>query len=495
MIKFYNDLNKLFLAITKLLNTYCKSKVLQDYFFKEFKSEIYVSLINSFFSNLNEENMKEYNLSVDYIEKIKDKYGKIQEELKLDLFGNVKNRTIDEKYYNEFMINFKGDFPEAQEYLSEFEKQINIPKLNEYMTSKEEEIKKIGKSNEDFHSYIITVALESYVAETGYFPDAKDSEKLFGDTCRESLQEMSKEITNSLIKNSKEMLTEQREFQKGYEKDLYGLWEEPLDLLECLIEVSFESVVEHVNKILKNKKEDNYKLNALIKIHARALQISNELLALLKAGYPDGANARWRSLYELAVVSFFLLHNDELVSKRYLEHDIVRRYKDALDYQKYYKKLGYSSFEIEEIENFKIEKEKLCKKYGNDFYKDWGWIPRSIINNQNFRALAEYVELDHMRPFFNLSSASVHGLSRGFYRLGIREEYQDKILLCGPSNYGLADPIQNAAISLSQISVCLLNLHSDFETILSMFTIHNFVEKIGIKAFEVQDELENSDVE
>ena len=91
-------------------------------------------------------------------------------------------------------------------------------------------------------------------------------------------------------------------------KKIYELWKEPLDLLECLIRISFESIEKHVNKLSKDKKENNFKLTALVNAHARALQISNEILVLLKAGYPDGANARWRSLYELAVISFFLLH-------------------------------------------------------------------------------------------------------------------------------------------------------------------------------------------
>jgi hypothetical protein len=40
------------------------------------------------------------------------------------------------------------------------------------------------------------------------------------------------------------------------------------------------------------------------------LQIFNEILVLLKSGYADGANSRWRSLHELAVISFFLLDNN-----------------------------------------------------------------------------------------------------------------------------------------------------------------------------------------
>ena len=143
MIKFYEEFDKLFLGIVNFLNGYCKSEVLQDYFLKNLKREIYANLINNFFLNLNEENMKECDLSIDYIEKIKDKYNEIREEVKLELSEDVKNRIIDENYYNSFKDNFREDFPEVQEHLSEFERQIDIHKLNEYITSKEKKLKKL----------------------------------------------------------------------------------------------------------------------------------------------------------------------------------------------------------------------------------------------------------------------------------------------------------------------------------------------------------------
>ena len=106
-----------------------------------------------------------------------------------------------------------------------------------------------------------------------------------------------------------------------------------VDLFECLIRVSLESASGHRSKLLINPvcKAYPYKLNAIVKIQARAIQIANEIFILLKAGYPDGANARWRSLHELAVISFFLKDSPDEVSQRYLEHELIKRFKDAKD--------------------------------------------------------------------------------------------------------------------------------------------------------------------
>ena len=60
-----------------------------------------------------------------------------------------------------------------------------------------------------------------------------------------------------------------------------------------------------------------------------------------------------------------------------------------------------------------------------------------------------------------------HGGAKGFYRLGLTTEYQKKILLVGPSSYGLADPIQNTVISLTHITVCLLFLVPDIENLIT----------------------------
>lgn len=292
--------------------------------------------------------------------------------------------------------------------------------------------------------------------------------------------------------NSKEILIEQNEYKKEFETRLYDRWKEPLDLLDGLIRISLESVDNHSKRTIKEGSED-FKIVALLKIHARALHIANEILALLKAGYPDGAFSRWRSLHELAVISFFLNDNDCIVSKRYLEHETVTIYKDARDYQKYCEELGESPLEIEYLKALKEEKERLCNKYDRDYHKTWGWIPSSIINDKHFRSLEKHIGLDRLHPYYNWSSAKVHGSSRGLRSMGLMDKEQNAILIVGPSNYGLADPLQNTAISLMHVSICLLNLCPDLESITQMKIIQYFVDEIGEKAVEIQKEIEKED--
>ena len=280
------------------------------------------------------------------IGKIKNKYKNIQRDVKSALALSLKDKKINEKYYNSFKIKIKKDFPEFQKIIFEIEKEIEFEKAIEYLEKKEEEIKNLGKPDADLNTLFITNILEVYIQKEKSLSFNETLSKLINTVAKESLPQLSHEVFKSLTKNSEKVLDNQIKYQKLFEKRLYERWKIPLNLLECLIGISLESGEEHINKLRKTANNtNNFKHEALIKIHARALQISNEILVLLKSGYADGATARWRSLHELAVISFFLLHNNNNVAKRYLEHEIIKTFKEAKDYRAYYKKLRYPPIE------------------------------------------------------------------------------------------------------------------------------------------------------
>lgn len=493
MSSFYKKFDEVYLVIEKFLNGFIKSRILQNYFVSAFKSFFYANLINIFFINLNRGNVKELNLPKGKIGQIKREYKDLRKDVKLAM--SLKNVKINGDFYNNFKTKVKLDFPEFQKLIQEIEKKIDLERAKEYLKKRIKNIRESGRPDKDLTLSLITTVLESYVQREESLPFGKKLDKLMRFFAKEILPEcshaLSQEAMKSIKANSKEMLGFQRKFQAKFESRLYKKWEEPLDLLECLIEVSLESGVEQREKLSKMANgKDNFKAEALLKIHARALQISKEILVLLKAGYADGANSRWRSLHELAVISFFLKDNNDDVSKRYLDHEFVRSFKEAKDYRAHYKELGYLPISRKEFNRIKRKKEKLCMKYRDNFQEGYGWIPSSILSNRNFRALEASVKLSKLHPFYNLSCDSVHGGAKGFYRLGLVSEMQDMVMLVGPSNYGLADPIQNTAISLSHITVCLLNMKPDFETIIQMQIILTYVKEICRKAVDVQESIE-----
>jgi hypothetical protein len=111
--------------------------------------------------------------------------------------------------------------------------------------------------------------------------------------------------------------------------------------------------------------------------------------------------------------------------------DYLLKIKEAKDYKRFCKKLGYQPFGRKEFNKIKKEHDKLTKKYGKEFEYRAGyeWVPRSILPYPTFRALEEHVKLEKLHPFYNLPCNAVHGAARGFYRLGLMEKWQDKLHL------------------------------------------------------------------
>jgi hypothetical protein len=56
----------------------------------------------------------------------------------------------------------------------------------------------------------------------------------------------------------------------------------------------------------------------------RALSVSHEISALLRAGFPVGARGRWRTLYELDVVANVLAAGNRGTAARYVNHRWVQ---------------------------------------------------------------------------------------------------------------------------------------------------------------------------
>ena len=457
----------------------------------EFQSFIYGNLMQNFFDNLNQTNIKKYNLPKGNIGEIKKRYSKTLKDAKA-IFPK-KGSKIDSKRYNSFKSLIKKSHPPFIIIFDEIEKIIDLVKLQKYLSNSIKELKKTGETSEALNDSVTITVLESYVKKKKALPNSNEMAKAFSSIAKKSLPECSKMVRKSLNKNAKKMLKSQREEHGLFKLRLYDRWEKAIDLFECLIKASEEAGIEHCDKLFSKSDESNdFKHEAVIKIHARSIQIAKEILALIKSGFADGANARWRSLHELSVTCLFLTENNNEVSKRYLDHEIVKIYKEAKDYNLVYKKLGYSPISSKEFNQIKKNYDELIEYYGKGFkYRNgFEWIPESILSNRNFRALEEHVKVDKLHPFYNLSCNSVHGGARGFYRLGLMDNFQDKILLTGPSNYGHADPIQNTTISLIHISTSLLTLEPDFDSLLKVHILNSYSHEISITATDIQKQIE-----
>ena len=185
--------------------------------------------------------------------------------------------------------------------------------------------------------------------------------------------------------------------------------------------------------------------------------MASEVQGLLRSGHAAGAQARWRTLHELAVIAFVLGSHDAEISERFLLHRQVERYKDARQYQLYCEALGYEPFSDEEMDEIRQQHDEVVARYGPPYKNDWGWAMSLFPVGQqaSFSKLEQLAGLEHFKPWFRLSSHGIHSGATG--AIHIRGFYgkSDTMLAC-PSNAGLADPGNGALISLHQVTTALL---------------------------------------
>jgi Family of unknown function (DUF5677) len=80
--------------------------------------------------------------------------------------------------------------------------------------------------------------------------------------------------------------------------------------------------------------------DVLLRLHARACQITEEIICLLESGFADGAMARWRTMHEITAVSSLMNRHGEDLAERYIAHQIVEARGAALQYRQQQERLG-----------------------------------------------------------------------------------------------------------------------------------------------------------
>lgn len=188
-----------------------------------------------------------------------------------------------------------------------------------------------------------------------------------------------------------------------------------------------------------------YKFTALRRLHARSCQVAKEIVVLLRHGFADGAISRWRSLYELMVITSFLHRQDSEVAKRFLEHAEIDDYRlsvkwenlwlndDVLSKQK--RAARYASWES-----------RLKTKYGKFSEKDYLWAQSVFSLNRpvTFTDIEKDVhDNDSLDKRFEFDVKIAHKVTHAsayatLYPIG--DHPRRSALLAGASTFGISKP-------------------------------------------------------
>lgn len=168
---------------------------------------------------------------------------------------------------------------------------------------------------------------------------------------------------------------------------------------------------------------------ALYFIHAKSMLVYAETICLLENGYPDGAIAHWRTLFELYAIAVFLNDNNDDVSKEY-----INSFNDK--------------------SNDEQSKYKWARKSGR-FAEEKG-IGISAIISEMYKILKEQGTIDISKKKFldgyNFANLILHPSAKGvFGRVSNLQEVNS--IAVGRSDYGLDVAAINSVTVLYEITV------------------------------------------
>ena len=341
-------------------------------------------------------------------------------------------------------------------------------------------------------------ALEESLNAADYDVSEIDLEIALVDEIPELVESITESIAESVLANIKRdappKMQARWRHQQQFEERLRKHWQKPLDLLELFISIATEAGDGFNSEFRRDAVESGDAVfEALVRLHARACQVSSAILVLLRAGYADDAHARWRSLHEISVVSYIISQYGQELAEKYLLHETIQKYKLAQHHQRYAERINERPISQEEFDLLKEERDLLINRFGTPFKEDYGWASSVIRKDRpTIRDIEEHVELDHMRPYYSMASDNVHANSHGaYFRIGLNPD-TEHVLLAGASNMGLADPGVSTAISLYQITTNLLTSRPNLDRLVVSRVLSMLMDEAGQAFSEAHHELERS---
>jgi uncharacterized protein DUF5677 len=234
--------------------------------------------------------------------------------------------------------------------------------------------------------------------------------------------------------------------------NLDARWGKALDRLRMLLAASREIGEERFKRYRRLKRHKQPVLwEVLFRLHARACQVTEEIILLLESGFADGAMARWRTLHEISVVATVLADRGEEIAKRYVAHEVVEA-KSAMDeYERSWLPLGYPPISDRRKKHLLASYKEVIEVFGKPFGSIYGWAAHHLKRSKpTFSDLEEAAGRAQTRPYYKMASYNVHASPRGIYdRLGYDAQ---RMIIAGATNAGLTEPGQNTAFSLTLIT-------------------------------------------
>lgn len=253
----------------------------------------------------------------------------------------------------------------------------------------------------------------------------------------------------SLIQSAPPMLMERRKQQAGFEARNLRRWRKAFDLLET-IWVCCEELGSGFNGHHRPIafQERDHVFEALTYLHAKALLVTSEIICLLKGGFADGALTRWRTLYENNVIATVIRQEGQELALRYVAHSRV---------QAWLRVAAEPDDLTDEDAELQRQAEYAISNFGEEMKLRHGWASKLVGKKKpTFKDIAAKCGHEVEGGVYEYASQHIHFNHRMFDELLATCESEQNVLLVGPSNSGMVEPLTAVAISMVEATFLLL---------------------------------------
>jgi len=269
-------------------------------------------------------------------------------------------------------------------------------------------------------------------------------------------------VYKELLDKQPKLMRQERRLRRLIHADIYKRWGSAFDAFY----VAAYSIAEAADVFVSRHAETAERsgddvFEVLVGLHERGRRIAWEIHHLFTGGFPLGALARARTLYELAVVGTVIgeygrlpQHRD--LARRYLDHRVIAVERHAREYQRTAEHRGYAPYEAAYLQALATQRDAVIALYGKEFKEANGWA--ACLTTTGHAAKFDYLEqlaaTTHLRSDYQWMCSEVHAGSIGLI-LNTPEVDSQLGPLIGPTDSGFGEPGEMALTSLMSLTWAL----------------------------------------
>lgn len=200
-----------------------------------------------------------------------------------------------------------------------------------------------------------------------------------------------------------------------------ALFDELLGLCNKLIEQVIDGLRQHIGEVVtsdpspapsRGMPPETVYVMTVASLFASVVQLCGEIRELAISGFPEGANARMRTLYE-TYVKLTLITEDQsgLLAERFCDHAVCEHSCLIISLVENAAELRWDPPPQPAVERAQKERQRILDKWGQHFSQSNEWARPAVPGNPTvigFRHLQRAVDVAHLNPVYLIGNRFVH---------------------------------------------------------------------------------------